>query len=348
MNTEKPKHRLIFSLTPRGDELGERLERLTGFTHFSAAALKAEGGIMNVTKAKFLQASALIFIGATGIAVRAIAPCLQDKFSDPAVLVLDEKGKHVISLLSGHIGGANTLAVAIAEAIEGEPVLTTATDVNGRGSLDLLLKDLDCPLKPYRDLILKANMALATGSDVGIYIDLDFTDWLSSVPGFVFYKDWELFQSSDLGLKIYIGPKQSKIEKVQHAVVPKIYALGTGVKKNQAFEVYQEGLLAFLKQADLSPQAIQIAASITLKQHEPCLHEAANAYAWQLEFYETASLKTFESAFESSDWVMKTVGLGSVSGPCALKATGLSNAEDLILKPFKHSGCTYTLGRIHK
>ena len=116
----------------------------------------------------------------------------------------------------------------------------------------------------------------------------------------------------------------------------------------QAFEVYHEGLMTFLKQADLSPLSIHSAASITLKQHELCLHEAAKAYDWALEFYETASLKDLEAEFESSQWVMKTVGLGSVSGPCALKASGLSKSEDLILKPFKHNGCTYTLGRIHK
>ena len=89
----------------------------------------------------FEEGEALVFVGACGIAVRTIAPFLQDKTKDPAVLVMDEAGRYVISLVSGHLGGANRLALKIAESLGAEPVITTATDVNGKFAVDVFAKD---------------------------------------------------------------------------------------------------------------------------------------------------------------------------------------------------------------
>ena len=93
------------------------------------------------TEKQFSESDGLVFIGATGIAVRAIAPCLKDKFQDPAVVVMDEKAKFVIPLLSGHVGGANELAVQIGEVTGAVPVLTTATDVNRKFAVDVFARN---------------------------------------------------------------------------------------------------------------------------------------------------------------------------------------------------------------
>ena len=92
------------------------------------------------TGEQFLTQDALIFVGATGIAVRAIAPFVKSKSTDPAVLCMDEQGRYVISLLSGHLGGANELATEIARLCQATPVITTATDLNGRFSVDSFAK----------------------------------------------------------------------------------------------------------------------------------------------------------------------------------------------------------------
>ena len=95
-----------------------------------------EGTLSEWTAEQFRSKDLLIFIGSTGIAVRSIAPYVQSKKTDPAVIVVDEQGRHAISLLSGHIGGANELTLLVAELTGAEPVITTATDLHGKFAVD--------------------------------------------------------------------------------------------------------------------------------------------------------------------------------------------------------------------
>ena len=136
MNTVKPESIALFCLTPGGVRLAKRLAAMLPLTCFTSEKLLEEGflpfenGFASAAREAFSSYSALIFIGATGIAVRVLAPLVNDKFSDPAVVVIDERGQHVISLLSGHAGGANALTRYLAGMLGADPVITTATDVN--------------------------------------------------------------------------------------------------------------------------------------------------------------------------------------------------------------------------
>ena len=115
MNTVKPESIALFCLTPGGVRLAKRLAAMLPLTCYTSEALQEEGfipfngGFASAAREAFSSFSALIFIGATGIAVRVLAPLVNDKLSDPAVVVIDERARHVISLLSGHAGGANAL-----------------------------------------------------------------------------------------------------------------------------------------------------------------------------------------------------------------------------------------------
>ena len=138
-----------------------------------------EGGLSAWAGERFGDSDGLIFIGACGIAVRAIAPYIRDKKTDPAVLAADEKGRFVIPLLSGHLGGANELAERLAaglakSGIPAQAVLTTATDVNRRFAVDVFAKEHGLVLDQMK-LAKEISAAVLAGEPVGLFSDFPFS-----------------------------------------------------------------------------------------------------------------------------------------------------------------------------
>ncbi len=127
---------------------------------------------------QFESADGIIFIGATGIAVRSIAPYVASKKTDPAVLVTDECGKFVISLLSGHLGGANELALQAAEALHAVPIVTTATDLEGKFAVDVFAKKNNCHIFRMKEA-KEVSAALLAGEKVGFYSEFP---WEGELP----------------------------------------------------------------------------------------------------------------------------------------------------------------------
>ena len=123
----------------------------------SSCLPKTELSLADWTRKQFSQADCLVFVGACGIAVRAIAPFVKDKFADPAVLVIDEQGRFCISLLSGHVGGANAFANLCAQALGATPVITTATELNHAFAVDVFAKQNDLLLT---DRLLAKQLSL--------------------------------------------------------------------------------------------------------------------------------------------------------------------------------------------
>ena len=167
---------ICFSLT--GQETGEKLCRGLKSAGITATLDKKSkylpDSIQISTSAwageKFPDSDALIFIGASGIAVRSIAPYVVSKKSDPAVLVVDECGKFVISLLSGHLGGANELALKTAEILNAVPVVTTATDLHHRFAVDVFAKKNDCSIFNMK-AAKEVSAALLAGKKVGFTVN---------------------------------------------------------------------------------------------------------------------------------------------------------------------------------
>lgn len=154
--------RAYLAFTAKGEALAQRLaEALPG----SVSRCGGDVTLKGWTAEHFAQNEALIFVGAVGIAVRAIAPHCRSKAADPAVVVVDEGGNFAVPLLSGHLGGANALARALAKACGAVPVITTATDVNGLFAVDLWAKAQNCAvLEPER--IKRVSGALLAGQTV--------------------------------------------------------------------------------------------------------------------------------------------------------------------------------------
>lgn len=165
---------ICFSLT--GQETGEKLCRSLETIGMTVVLDKKSKYLPDSIKVstsawagkKFADSDALIFIGATGIAVRSIAPYVASKKSDPAVLVIDECGHFVISLLSGHLGGANELALKVAEILHAVPVVTTATDLHHRFAVDVFAKKNNCSIFNMK-AAKEVSAALLAGRRVGFY-----------------------------------------------------------------------------------------------------------------------------------------------------------------------------------
>ncbi|EBH3047254.1 cobalt-factor II C(20)-methyltransferase [Salmonella enterica] len=176
MNTVKPESIALFCLTPGGVALAKKLSAMLPLTCFTSEKLREEGfipfdgGFANTARQAFTTYTALIFIGATGIAVRVLAPLVNDKFSDPAVVVIDERGQHVISLLSGHAGGANALTRYLAGMLGADPVITTATDVNEMSALDTLAFQLNARMSDLRTAVKTVNQMLVSHQRVGLTV----------------------------------------------------------------------------------------------------------------------------------------------------------------------------------
>lgn len=150
-----------FWLTPQGKQLAEQLQ-----AHFGGT-VEPKADFAETVRRAFTDCDALVFVMATGIVVRTIAPLVQSKASDPAVLVLDQRGKHVISLLSGHLGGANAMAEQAAAYLGGEAVITTATDVEHVPAFDLFAKENHLTIENLEELKYISG-ALVAGEPVSL------------------------------------------------------------------------------------------------------------------------------------------------------------------------------------
>jgi len=165
------KKTAIYALTHQGASLGKTLtEKIEGDLFLPSRIADAYEGIpfnhlMETVAENFSRYPRQIFIAATGIVVRSIAPHLRSKDSDPGVVVLDQKGRYVISLLSGHLGGANALAAEVAQLTGGEAVITTATETEGVPSIDLLAKERNLFIANF-GAVKRINMAVLEGKPV--------------------------------------------------------------------------------------------------------------------------------------------------------------------------------------
>ena len=205
----------------------------------------------------------LIFVGACGIAVRSIAPYVVSKKSDPAVLVVDECGKFVISLLSGHLGGANALALKTAEILGAEPVVTTATDLHDRFAVDVFAKNNHCAIFNMK-AAKEVSAAILAGESVGFYSEFP---WAGSLPRGLKVCTLEDSDKPEAGIAVTVHraclPFTSTVQ-----IVPKAVVLGLGCKKDKEAEIIRQEAEACLESESIYQEAVSQIASISLKKEE--------------------------------------------------------------------------------
>jgi len=336
MNDEQNKTVAVWALTPNGLLLAEKIHRkLPRACVYASHKIAAPTGgcrtFQNLSarlEQTFGQHSGHVFIMSTGIVVRIIAPLIQHKTQDPAVVVVDDGGNHAISLLSGHLGGANDLARQIADMLGARPVITTATDVNRLPAIDVLAQKNGLAIENPA-AIKTVNMAILTGEKIRIHDpyhylndrlpNSELSDFsgsggkleqhrqdpeINSTPG-VFIDDVEM----DLSSRVLV-------------LRPPSLVAGIGCNRNTGKDEIKGLLEKVLANSNLSPVSLRCLASIDVKADEAGLIALGDDLNLPLRFFERQELNRVENIENPSNIVEKHVGVKSVCEAAAILASG--------------------------
>ena len=300
----------LISLTENGRILSEKIAfchidnlEFKRFAFYKNTDNKADSfdSISRLVTEIFNLYDALVFISSCGIAVRAISSHIVSKYTDPAVLVIDEQGKYTISLLSGHIGGANALAVKIAEIIGSQPVITTATDVGGKFSPDSFATANS--LYICEKALAKQLAAKAVNNEPFGFIS-DYP--VDNIPEKMFDDSCRTF-----GVHITDNINSKPFEHTLH-LIPKNIVLGIGCKKNTEPSILSQYVIEKLNEFQKPIFRVKEIHSIDLKKNEEAVLSFGRQYNIPVKFYSSDQLMKIKGTFSHSEFVMKTTGTDNV------------------------------------
>lgn len=344
----------IISFTLKGIELslkikkafsGETEEELCLYTKCSHAEKSlterklteknlAESGLSYVeqlltewTGEQMKKRRSLLFIGACGIAVRAIAPFLTDKLNDVPVLVMDEQGRFVIPVLAGHVGGANELAVSLAERMGSTPVITTATDLNHCFAVDLFARRNALHIV-NKDGIAKVSSRILAGEEVTMAVEEGhFREEEAGIPG-----EKRLLEEINVPEGIRLVSTESLADVLVApasygqgrllTLRPKEYVIGIGCKRGKAAEQIDHFVHRVLKESGISMEQVAAFASIDRKKDEEGILWMSSHYGIPFVTYSAEELQQVEGTFHASEFVKSQVGVDNVCERAALRFSG--------------------------
>jgi cobalt-precorrin 5A hydrolase len=330
----------VFTFTRSGTLRGEQLlEFLKGegfeavcyamkdYASDSNQMIPMDAGLKAAVGTEFGRCRLLIFIGALGIAVRAIAPFIYDKAKDPAVICMDETAKFVIPVLSGHIGGANAFAGKIAGIFDASAAVTTATDVNGVFAADEWASEQGLVITDIAQ-VKQVSKELLDGGAVGLHTDYE-------IKG-----DLPFGITVDLHCKtgIAVSPN-GKVRPFENTLnlLPRILHLGIGCKKDTKLKDINKAVTEILDENDIDIRCICNIASIDLKENEAGLLSFADYYCLPVSFYTAEELSKAEGFFTKSDFVKSVT---SVDNVCERAAALSSGGGRLIIQKTAKNGVT--------
>lgn len=307
------------------------------------------GSLKDFTGQLFNKHEILIFITACGIAVRCISPYLKDKTSDPGVIVIDEKGAYIISLLSGHIGGANKTAAFIAEKIGGKAVITTASDVNNIISPDMIAVKYGFIIDNM-EYAKKITAMMVKGKKTALYCDPCVEERNSCVKSmeenyFCMNPESEQFtddiENAD-GI-VAVTNRIIRFDKPQVTLIPVNIVIGVGCKKGKSKEEIIYAIEYLLKKHNIDKRAVKAIASIELKKNEHGIIEASEKFGVPFITVPACSINSRADEFLNSEFVFKTAGCGSVSEGAACIASGKDGTFIERKKIFNETSCLNTV-----
>lgn len=314
----------VIAFTSRGYDLGARLcSTLEGMSHTVSLSRCGDQKLSAWSAARFSSDNALVFIGAAGIAVRAVASYVKSKTTDPAVIVLDELGRFVIPILSGHIGGANELAKDIAKQLDAIPVITTATDSSGLFAIDSWASR--CGMRIINPERIKRVSAFLLAGEAVSFRSL-FPIEGSLPDGFI-----ENTKKYDVAITV---KTKGNIDALK--LVPPILTLGVGCRRGVSSEELNRAFDMIIKKASFYKEAVAQVCSIDLKADEPGLLEFCRLSSLPFRTFSAAQLNALKGHFSASEFVRRTTGTDNV---CERSAV-LGSSGTLLTKKDAGSGIT--------
>lgn len=320
----------IISFTEKGDKLNKALadlfqnEEVFGYGNSEGLITKTEK-LKDWTEKAFRD-DAIIFVGAVGIAVRASAPFIRSKEKDPAVIAVDEIGKFVVPVLSGHIGGANELAFKIAEFIGAQAVITTATDIRSVWAADVWAVKHNCLIADISKIKFISG-ALLKGENIGFLCDFPIS---GKLPDGVLDK-----VNLKNGVVISFDENKRPFENTLN-IIPKIIDIGAGSRKNADRNSAVVLLEDVFRKKRISLKAVRSVNTIDIKKNEKSILELCKKCDVKLNIFTAEELLNIEGKFSSSDFVRSVTGVDNVCERAACLAFG----GKLILRKTSGAGVT--------
>lgn len=300
-------------------------------------------------KENFYQGNVLIFIGAAGIAVRAIAPYIEDKTKDPAVIVMDEAGKNVIPLLSGHIGGGVRETEKIANLIGANCVMTTASDVSGEFAVDVFAsengfvisdmkkaKEFTARLLEEKEAVYEVDAEIAGMPPFDV--DTGFANVIrQSAGGESFEKENDFARSK---ASFTISFHKNKSESGVLSLIPKCIAIGVGCKKGTPYEKLRAFVEDKLSEHNLDKRAVKVLASADIKKDEEGLILLAKELGAEFKTFSSEVLMAQEGEFTASSFVKSITGTDNV---CE-RAVAACGCKKMLVMKESFDGMTFAAG----
>ncbi|MBD5463319.1 MAG: hypothetical protein HDR24_09735 [Lachnospiraceae bacterium] len=345
----------IISFTENGKRLSEHIADLLQkkieillFTKCEACrknsavspVLFVEKSLGDWAKEQMQEKNTLLFIGACGIAVRAIAPSLTDKLHDVPVLVMDERGRYVIPILSGHVGGANEWAGYLAGETGAEPVITTATDINKKFAVDLFAKRNNLFIE-NKDGIVKVSSKVLAGETITISIEpghgADGTG-KCCLPSGIRLAPYP----PEVPVDVVVTSKEDKFD-ASLVLRPREYVIGLGCKKGKAAEEIKAFITRKMEELGITAAQVYAVASISLKSGEQGIVSWCDKEGIPFLTYTAKELQEVKGNFTGSSFVREKTGVDNVCERAALKACG--DKGTLLTPKYAENGMTIAVAK---
>lgn len=292
----------------------------------------------------FAEYEGIVCIMALGIVIRLAAPHLRGKTTDPAVVVMDELGRNVISALSGHWGGANVLAADIARGLGANPVITTATDVNGLPAIEMVARERGWLIEPF-EMVKKLNADIVNGKKVVIYSEVPLgleSDEHIEVRDFAEYSP---ARREDHRIVLVTNRMAKSFPSGTAFVRPKNLCVGIGCRRGVTAQEVKNAISAALEESGRSIGSVHLLASVDIKYDEQGILEAAGEMGLPVRFFDRDQISGIfrekEKELSFSQLVNEKIGVGGVCEPAAILGAG--NFPKLVMPKLRHGRVTVAI-----